>query len=131
MQARWQPSASDGHIAGSLLDGVIQRLEDVVDEETTALRAHGSIDLNAYNNRKSQGLLELNRALRTLDPTGHEAAVSARLSRLREKLDANRMVLKMHLDAVREITGIMADAIREAESDGTYTQAIHGGGRTL
>lgn len=108
----------------TMLDGAIQRLEEVVEQETAALRTRGVVDLNGFNDRKSQGLLELNRVLRGLDPSGTDTGLVARLAGLRAKLDVNHRALKMHLDAVREITGIMADAIRDSESDGTYSPSI-------
>jgi hypothetical protein len=132
MQGGWPsgPRLADASGGAGALDGAIQRLEAVVDQETAALRAHAAVDLNAFNNRKSQGLLELNRALRSLGGTGGDAAIATRLAALRAKLDVNRTVLKMHLDAVREISNIMADAIREAESDGTYTPTIRNGAQS-
>lgn len=106
------------------LTDTIQRLEEVVEQETAALKTHTAVDLNDFNNRKSQGLLDLSRALRQLGEAARDPAVTTRLAALREKLAVNQAVLKMHLDAVREVSTIVADAIREAESDGTYSQAI-------
>jgi len=47
-----------------------------------------------------------------------------RLATLREKLDANSAILKLHLEAVREISAVMAEAIRDVESDGTYSRRV-------
>ena len=113
------------------LDRVIERLEEVVEQETAALRSRTAIDLKDFNNRKSQGLLELNRALRGLDGPPKEKAVLARLAGLRAKLDVNRAVLEMHLAAVREVATVLADAIRDAESDGTYSPTFGAGGLRL
>ena len=106
----------------------IARLEEAIDSETLALRNRARVDLNDFNARKSQGLLELNRALRQLDQPVTDAAVLAGLAGLRGKLDANRAVLRVHLEAVREIANLVADAIRDAESDGTYSPSIRAGG---
>lgn len=108
----------------SPLDRVIQRLEEVVDQETAALRARTPIDLREFNNRKSQGLLDLNKTLRVIGNVAADGGIAARLARLRAKLDTNRAVLKLHLEAVREISTIVADTIRNADSDGTYSQSI-------
>jgi hypothetical protein len=113
------------------VDRAVARLEEVVDQETTALRARTAIDLKDFNNKKSQGLLELNRALRQLDGTPRDKAVLARLASLRAKLDTNRAILEVHLEAVREVATVMADAIRDAESDGTYSPSIRAGGSRL
>jgi hypothetical protein len=116
-------AAQPASAANVLLDRAIRRLEQVLDEETAALRTRTAIDLREFNNRKSQGLLDFNKALRVLDDTA-DRRLGARLAGLREKLDVNRAALKMHLDAVREISTIVADTIRNADSDGTYSQSI-------
>ncbi len=123
------PSAARPADTGSPLDRVIQRLEEVVDQETAALRTRAAVDLREFNNRKSQGLLDLNKALRVIDNVAADSGVAARLSQLRAKLDVNRAVLQMHLEAVREISTIVADTIRDADSDGTYSQSIMAGYR--
>ena len=97
-----------------------------MDQETAALKSRAPADLREFNNRKSQGLLELSRSLRYFQVAPPSNAVLARLAGLREKLDINQAVLKLHLDAVREVSTIMADAIRDAESDGTYSPSIRG-----
>jgi hypothetical protein len=116
----------DGAAASSAFEKCIERLEDVVVQETAALKRRAAADLRDFNNRKSQGLLELSRSLRYFQGVIPSNAVLARLAGLREKLDTNRAVLKLHLDAVREVSTIMADAIRDAESDGTYSPAVRG-----
>jgi hypothetical protein len=103
---------------------VIERLEDIIDQETAALRSREKYDLKDFNDRKSHGLLELSRAIRFLNGGEPDETVKSRMAVLRAKLETNRAVLKMHLDAVREISTIVADAIRDAESDGTYSISI-------
>ena len=105
----------DGAAASSAFERCIERLEDVVDQETAALKSRAAADLREFNNRKSQGLLELSRSLRYFQAAPPSNAVLARLAGLREKLDTNQAVLKLHLEAVREVSTIMADAIRDAE----------------
>jgi hypothetical protein len=112
--------------ASATLERCIARLEDVVDHETAALKSRAAVDLREFNNRKSQGLLDLSRSLRLFQGAAPGKAVLARLAGLRAKLDINQAVLKLHLDAVREISTVMSDAIRDAESDGTYSPAICG-----
>jgi len=118
------PAAPRPVDAGTPLDRAIQRLEEIVDQETAALRTRATIDLKEFNNRKSQGLLDLNKALRVIDNVAADRGIATRLGQLRAKLDINRAVLKMHLEAVREISTIVADTIRDADSDGTYSQSI-------
>ena len=116
---------SDG-AAANAFEKCIERLEAVVDQETAALKGRAATDLREFNNRKSQGLLELSRSLRYFQGAAPSNAVLTRLAGLRTKLDTNQAVLKLHLEAVREVSTAMADAIRDAESDGTYSPSIRG-----
>jgi hypothetical protein len=99
----------------------IDRLEQVVDQETEALRSGRPGDLRDFNARKSHGLLELSRAARGMEAEA-KPHIDERLRKLRAKLDRNSAVLKTHLAAVQEVSSIMAGALREAESDGTYAE---------
>jgi hypothetical protein len=116
----------DGAAASSAFERCIERLEDAVDQETAALKGRAVADLREFNTRKSQGLLELSRSVRHFQGAPPSNAVLARLAGLREKLDANKAVLKLHMEAVREVSTVMADAIRDAESDGTYSPSLRG-----
>ncbi len=108
----------------STIELSIQRLEDIVDQETAALNARKAINLKDFNDRKSQALLELTRMLRTLQGGPPNPVVAERVQGLKSKLAVNQAVLKLHLEAVKEISTSLADAIRNSESDGTYTPSI-------
>lgn len=110
--------------------GSLDRLEEVIDLESAALRAHRAIDLDDVVRRKSCTLLELTRVARVL-PADSGAALKARVARLRAKLDENHALLRTHLAAMREIADLLSGALREAESDGTYTMQVRpwGGAR--
>ena len=108
----------------STIELSIQRLEDIVDQETAALNARKAINLKDFNDRKSQALLELTRMLRTLQGGPPNPVVAERVQGLKSKLAVNQAVLKRHLEAVKEISTSLADAIRNSESDGTYTPSI-------
>lgn len=111
--------------AGGAIEIVIQRLEEVVEQETAALKSRKAVDLKEFNDRKSHALLDLTRALRQMQAGGGaQAHLMNRLGDLRAKLEVNRRVLQMHLEAVREVSTTLADAIREADSDGTYSPAV-------
>jgi hypothetical protein len=99
----------------------VERIEDLLDEETAELKNHRAIDLASFIHRKGQGLLELTRASRAMNGYEVEPAVADRLARLRDKLERNQAVLQLHLDAVREVADLLAKAARDAESDGTYS----------
>lgn len=102
----------------------IERLEETLEQETAGLRSRAPIDLKDLNNRKTHGLLELTRVMRHLDRGSLTPPVATRLSALRNSIEINQRVVKMHLEAVREVSAIVADAIRDAESDGTYSVSI-------
>lgn len=113
----------------SLIESTIERLEEAVEQETAALHSRAGGDLKEFNDRKSQGLLELTRVMRHIEGAAPEAALMSSLARLRTKLEINSAALKLHLEAVREISAVMADAMRSAESDGTYSRSIRAGNR--
>jgi hypothetical protein len=103
---------------------IIRRIESYLDEETTALIDPLKFDFKASSDRKSQGLLDLNQALRRLQRTDVNADLQVRLGTFREKLAGNLRKIRLHLDAVKEIVSMLSDAIQHAESDGTYTRNI-------
>ena len=109
----------------------IERVEQVVEQETLALQQRKRSGLDDFNRRKSHGLLDLTRAIRALGGAAAGHSLQPRLRSLQAKLRENAAVLKMHLEAVQEISAVMARAIRDGESDGTYSAAIRfpGGGR--
>ncbi len=112
-------------MASGAIEIVIQRLEEVVDQETAALKSRKAVDLKDFNDRKSHALLDLSRALRQMQAGGaNQAHLKSRLADLRAKLEVNRRVLQMHLEAVREVSTTLADAIREQDSDGTYSPSV-------
>jgi hypothetical protein len=115
------PRAVEDKAVNAILEKAVRRLEEAVEQETVALRNHAPIDLNEFNQRKNQGLLELDRALRLLNGAPPNDEMKDALRMLREKLDANRAILTTHIEAVREVAAIIAEAIRGAESDGTYS----------
>jgi hypothetical protein len=113
-----------------IIETAVDRLADIVDEETAALRGHTPIDLKSSNDRKSLGLIELNRVLRLIESTKPEPSTLKVLERLNGKLEVNGHFLKLHLEAVREVAAIISRTIREADSDGTYSPAFRSKGPT-
>lgn len=112
-----------------MLEPVLNRLEEIIDQETEALRARKAVDLKGFNDRKGQALLELTRLMRHVKGGAGNPQLMARMEGIRIKLEVNRAALKMHLEAVREIAGTLSDAIRDAESDGTYSYGVRAAAR--
>ena len=113
-ETRLPPTAA---VAGFL--AALDRLEETIDLETSALEAHKPADIGDFNNRKSRSLLEITRLARALPP-GAQPRLKMRLDRLHAKLKRNQTVLKLNLEAVREISDLLLGALGEADSDGTY-----------
>jgi hypothetical protein len=99
----------------------IGRLEDIIEDETAALQKHTPADMRVFNHRKSHALLEMTRAMRTLESLSSDEESLASLQRLRGKLAKNLLVVESHLKAVRHISGIISRAIEADDSDGTYS----------
>jgi hypothetical protein len=121
---RPQPASGPPAPALSAFLVTVDRLEQMIDQETQELESLKAVDLRDFNRRKSQGLLELSRAMRGLGEKVRDERVPQRLAHLRGRLDHNLEVLRMHLRAAQEVTTIIASAIQDAESDGTYSAAI-------
>ncbi|WP_424958083.1 hypothetical protein [Hyphomicrobium sp. 1Nfss2.1] len=117
-----QSSRDHRFAARKAIDRTMQRIELLVDRETEALRSRAAIDLKESNNNKSQALLELGLAARSLEGIELDSDLVGRLRMLRGKLEANQSMLRRHLEAVREIAGVVADTIQDSEWDGTYSQ---------
>lgn len=124
MTATVMPAApSAGTVPGALLLGLLERLEDAIDQETEALSRRLPLDFEEMNRRKSRSLLELSRAARAL-PAALDGATLERLALLRGKLLRNQEVLGLHLAAAQEVASILGTALRDAESDGTYSISL-------
>ncbi len=120
------PLASPDLGTAQALATCIQRLEELIDSETSALAEHREIDLDECNRRKSRALLEITRIARALPPSAIEAGVRKGIARLREKLQRNRDLLQIHITAVREVADLLAQVTTEMESDGTYSAGLAG-----
>lgn len=117
-------AGQDSDAARAIVISVILRIEGYLDEETEALSNSLIFDFKTSNDRKSQGLLDLNQALRRLQKGDVNADLQLRLGTFREKLAVNLRKIRLHLDAVKEIAAMLSEAIQNAESDGTYTRNI-------
>jgi hypothetical protein len=98
----------------------VERLEQLIDRETDALKARAPIDFEDLNLRKTRALWEFSKMSQAM-PARKSATIANRLGGLREKLSVNAALLDLHLRAMVEISGIMIRSIRMEESDGPYS----------
>ncbi|PWK71672.1 hypothetical protein [Aminobacter sp. AP02] len=100
---------------------IISRIEDAVEEETSAIRTDIHFDIKASNARKSRYLYELTRATKGLVEGEFPSELKVGVERLRDKLVANERAILAHLSAVSEVASLLRDAIQRSETDGTYS----------
>ena len=100
---------------------IVDRVETVLEAETSALAHRTPFDMTEIGNRKRQGLLDMTRMIGAAMASGAIPEIRERLGRFSVALKRNQAALGTQLRAVREIAEIVAQAIRDAESDGTYS----------
>lgn len=111
-----------------MISACLDRLEEVLDAETAALRNRDlSVVSEANTRKKSQILLELTRLAKST-PSNEKDLL--RLSRISAKLDDNMNLLGIHLAASKDISLSLSEVIAKSQSDGTY-DAVSAGGRGL
>lgn len=120
MSQGYRASASGALNVQTAFRDVVARMETIIDQETALLRENRAFELTDFNNRKQQGLLELNRILRNFSQVDLQLVDRDGVVRLVRKLEANRQILAHHLRAMDEISSLVSRAMQEAESDGTY-----------
>lgn len=106
------------------LIAAIRRALDVVEAETLTLRDNASADLKTFEHRKSQVLLDLERARQAVPAYALTEDIKELLERLRLALQDNMTLLFRHLSAVKEISDLVAQSMLDAESDGTYARPL-------
>lgn len=103
------------------LTAIIDRIEEAIETETTAIRSDPKFDIRASNARKSRYLYEFNKAVKGLSVRDLGDTHRDAITRLKDKLLANEAVIRAHLSAVSEVAGLIQSAIERAETDGTYS----------
>lgn len=103
------------------INGILGRLEAVLDIENARIGKDVDFDLNRSNAVKSRCLYDMTLLLRDQNPASLGPAHSRQLEIVRGKLAANSVKVKAHMDAVREVTEILKDAVVASEADGTYS----------
>lgn len=101
---------------------VLERLRQVLDEESAALEARSLAAHGGFTERKNQLLRDLLVAQRGCASPEAGRALAPETRALRKVLERNQQLLKVHIEAVREVSAIIVDSIRQADSDGTYSR---------
>ena len=114
-------SGSDGN---AVTFEPVDRLIELVNRETQALKANDWSGLTDFNRRKNQGLLELRRALHNHSDIDNGHVLQNRLRDLQSALRDNADMLQRHLDAARAVSQMISEAALAAQSDGTYSDTI-------
>jgi hypothetical protein len=102
----------------------LERLEETLDLETAALLSRDLKNLDEFNRRKSQSLLEISRMVRSVENAPLDGIAVKKFVRLKAKLETNQEILQRHMRAVQEISSIVSGAIQAAESDSTYSAQV-------
>jgi hypothetical protein len=106
----------------------LDRLEETLDMETAALMARDLSNLDEFNRRKSQCLLEISRIVRTAEVHALDPKGTKRLQDLQVKIGTNQDILRRHMQAVQEVASIISNAIQSSESDSTYSAYMNKAG---
>jgi hypothetical protein len=116
-------AAASSRTTGSaeMLMLAIERVQNALDAENAQIASGKRVDFQAFNLRKSQGLLELTRLMPVLAGVEIGANARAALVALRTKLEDNQRTLRIQLKAVQEVSDIIARTIHAGQSDGTYS----------
>ncbi len=117
-------TVASSRLAGSveILMLAIERLQSTLDAENTKIASGEAVDYQEFNQRKSQGLLELTRLVPLFQGAEIGLTLRVALVGLRTKLEDNRRLLRVQLKAVQEVSEIISRTIQAGLSDGTYSE---------
>jgi hypothetical protein len=109
------------------LRDVIGRLVATIEEENHVLAERRELSLDPLIYKKSQLLLELMRAQKSVSPDSIKLNLGGEIRQLKSLMDANQQLLSVHLAAARDVSNTILDVLRHNESDGTYAGTAHMG----
>lgn len=118
----------DPRASAALVGQAVLRLSELVEQETAALRNGRFSEIAEFGARKNHALLELSRMMPLPSGTEQDRVLTAKLTTLRQTLDANRSLVQKHIMAVQEVSDLIANVVQQHDSDGTYSKPmLHGG----
>lgn len=104
------------------INGVLSRLEAVIDAENAAIGTDPKFDLVRSNSIKSRCLYDMTMLFNGARPGNIEPEHKGHLETVRAKLSINNLKVKAHMEAVREIAETIKETVAAAEADGTYSE---------
>ncbi len=105
-------------------DGIIDRIAQLLEDETELLRRNNLSQVESFCERKGQALLELSRLMRAAAPLDARSRTREQVARLQTAIADNQHVLRCHIGAASELSRILVDVLENDASDGTYSAAI-------
>lgn len=112
---------SEPHTQDQRIQGVLSRLEAVIDAENAALGVDRNYDLSRSNALKSRCLYDMTVLFKQVQPEQLNPDHRSHLQSVRTKLDVNHAKVLAHMEAVREIAEMIKKTVAESEADGTYS----------
>lgn len=104
------------------INGVLARLEAVIDAENMAIGTDPDFDLARSNSIKSRCLYDMTMLFNNRRPVALDPEHKAHLETVRAKLQINHQKVKAHMEAVHDIAEMIKDTVAAAEADGTYSE---------
>jgi len=103
------------------INGVLSRLEAIIDAENAAIGSDPRFDLKQSNALKSRCLYDMTVLFRTINPADLDEQQKNLLGTVKTKLDLNHLKVRAHMEAVRGIADMIKETVTASEADGTYS----------
>ncbi|MDP3525262.1 MAG: hypothetical protein Q8S27_11830 [Hoeflea sp.] len=103
------------------INGVLARLEAIIDAENAAIGSDPRFDLKQSNALKSRCLYDMTVLFRTINPADLDEQQKNLLGTVKAKLDLNHLKVRAHMEAVRGIADMIKETVTASEADGTYS----------
>ncbi|WP_291001847.1 hypothetical protein [Hoeflea sp.] len=103
------------------INGVLSRLEAVIDAENAAIGADPHFNLKQSNVLKSRCLYDMTVLFRGINLSDLDEQQKELLQTVKAKLDRNNLKVRAHMEAVRGIADMIKETVTALEADGTYS----------
>ena len=103
------------------INGVLSRLEAVIDAENAAIGTDPRFDIKQSNVLKSRCLYDMTVLFRGISPSELDEQQKDLLKSVKTKLDSNNLKVRAHMEAVCGIADMIKQTVTALEADGTYS----------